>query len=109
MTTAQEQRVAAKYTSGLSWKRFDATAEGQRLAAEAERERAADAKLIAAAPELLAACEALAVDLAEAHAQEKDAQHYGDNPKDCLYCRHLAEAHAAIAKAKRKTPSIPPR
>ena len=59
----------------------------------------ANARLIAAAPELVEALGELCTDLAESHAEELDAAHYGDDPDSCLYCRHLAAARAAIAKA----------
>jgi len=56
-----------------------------------------DARLIAAAPELLEHLQTLADYLAEAHAEDKAADHYGD--EDCSYCRALDHARAAIARA----------
>ena len=52
--------------------------------------------------DLLEACEQLLFDLAESHTAETDADHYGDNPDDCLYCKHIKQAEAAIAKAEGK-------
>jgi hypothetical protein len=45
----------------------------------------ANARLIAAAPDLLAY-------LKEAHQEEIDNNHYGDGSKDCSYCRAIASA-----------------
>jgi len=56
-----------------------------------------DTRLIAAAPELLEHLQTLADYLAEAHAEDKAAEHYGD--EDCSYCRALDAARAAIAEA----------
>lgn len=53
-------------------------------------------------PNLIDACENLMMDLAEAHTEERDAQHYGDEPEKCVYCRHLKEAEAALKLAKEK-------
>lgn len=58
----------------------------------------ANAHLIAAAPDLLDALDRLVEDLIEAHADELDNDHHGDGPS-CLYCRNIARARAAIAKA----------
>lgn len=62
-------------------------------------EIAANARLIAAAPELLASLEAVLDDLEEAHQPETDADHHGDPKDECIYCRNIAQARAAIAKA----------
>lgn len=59
----------------------------------------ANAQLISAAPELLSALETIVEHLAESHATEKDADHYGDNPEECSYCKSIAAARAAIDKA----------
>lgn len=56
-------------------------------------------RLIATAPELLATLETIVEHLAESHATEKDAEHYGDDPKECSYCQSIAAARAAIDKA----------
>jgi hypothetical protein len=42
--------------------------------------------------------EKLAVDLKECHATEMDSAHFGDNPEECLYCRHLKEAEILLLK-----------
>lgn len=55
--------------------------------------------LMAAAPELLDALERLVDDLEESHADELNADHYGDDPGECSYCRTIALARAAIMKA----------
>ena len=59
----------------------------------------ADAKLIAAAPDLLAALEEMTEYMEEAHANEIERNHYGDTAP-CSYCVNIAAAKAAIAKAK---------
>ena len=58
----------------------------------------ANAKLIAAAPELLAVAGRLFAYLAEAHEQEMLTNH-GDDSSPCSYCEALAEARSVIAKA----------
>jgi hypothetical protein len=58
------------------------------------------ANLIAAAPELLSALETIVENLAESHATEKDAEHYGDAPEECSYCQSIKTAREAIDKAK---------
>lgn len=57
-----------------------------------------EARLMATAPELLAALNRLVDDLVEAHEEELSSNHGGDGP-DCSYCRSIAVARAAIAKA----------
>ena len=64
-----------------------------------ERDKA-DALLIAAAPDLLEALETITLYLAEAHAEDKAVDHYGD--ETCSYCEGIKAAEAAIAKAKGK-------
>ena len=51
---------------------------------------------------LLEVSKALLYDLAESHTEEKDADHYGDNPEDCLYCKHIKQAEALIAQAEKE-------
>ena len=51
---------------------------------------------------LLEACKGLLDDLWEAHQEERDTNHHGDDPKDCIYCWHMKEAEAAIALAEPK-------
>ena len=60
----------------------------------------ANARLIAAAPELLAITELLADSLEESHMDEVEQDHYGDGPEGCSYCAAIARARAAIAKAR---------
>jgi hypothetical protein len=43
--------------------------------------------------------EKLVVDLKESHATEVYSAHYGDNPEECLYCRHLKEAEILLLKS----------
>jgi hypothetical protein len=59
----------------------------------------ANSLLICAAPELLSALETIVEHLAESHATEKDAEHYGDDPEECSYCQSIEAARAAIDKA----------
>jgi len=59
----------------------------------------ANARLIAAAPDLLAALTNLVADMAESHADEIASNHHGDGPS-CSYCREIAIARAAIAAAE---------
>ena len=61
---------------------------------------AANANLIAAAPDLLEALERTAEYLEEAHQSDIDFDHAGDDPAECTYCQALKQAQAAIAKAK---------
>jgi hypothetical protein len=68
---------------------MDAAAEGQ-----------ANAALIAAAPDTLAALRTVTEYLSEAHATDKEADHYGDPAEGCTYCQAIQAAEAAIAKAE---------
>ena len=58
----------------------------------------ANARLIAAAPDLLNCLSRLVDDLTESHEDELNSDHSGDGP-DCSYCRNIDRARAAIAKA----------
>jgi hypothetical protein len=60
----------------------------------------ANARLMVAAPALLNALVRVSVVLAEAHAEDKAAQHYG--PEPCSLCAALAEAQEVIAAATGK-------
>ena len=62
-----------------------------------EEEQAANAKLLAAAPELLDILRTVTEYLNEADAEEQAADHHGDD--SCSYCNAIAEARAIIAKA----------
>lgn len=37
-------------------------------------------------------------DLEEAHQTEIEQKHYGDNPKDCLYCKSIKAAEAFLSR-----------
>ncbi len=52
----------------------------------------------AASSDLLTALDATMYDLAESHAEDKAADHYGDD--SCSYCDDITAAEAAIAKAR---------
>ena len=56
---------------------------------------------LASAPALLEACKGLLDDLWEAHQEERDTNHHGDGPEDCIYCGHMKEAEAAINDAEK--------
>lgn len=56
-----------------------------------------NARLIAAAPALMEVLQETVTFLAEAHIEETDADHYGDD--SCSYCDAIAAARAAIAQA----------
>jgi len=58
----------------------------------------ANLRLMASAPDLLDCLNRLVDDLTEAHEDELNSDHNGDGP-DCSYCRNIARARAAIAKA----------
>ena len=58
---------------------------------------AANAALIAAAPDLLTALQTITLYLAEAHAEDTAAAHYGDDT--CSYCDAIEAANRAIARA----------
>ena len=60
----------------------------------------ANARLIAAAPDLLAALETLVEHFEESHAPELESDHQGDGPHGCTYCESIPAARAAIANAK---------
>lgn len=60
----------------------------------------ANAALIAASPDLLAALKSLIEDMAEAHADELATNHHGDGKGGCTYCQSMRAGYAAIAKAE---------
>lgn len=64
----------------------------------------ANARLIAAAPELAEMLDCLVDDLTEAHADELNSDHHGDGAEGCSYCRNIAKARALLAKAT--TPGV---
>jgi len=47
--------------------------------------------------ELKGVLEKLIDDLAETHTEEKDAEHYGDDPSACTYCNDLDRARKILA------------
>lgn len=49
---------------------------------------------------MAAALENVVYDLAEEHATDKAADHYGDGPEGCLYCKHIDEAEAQLLAAR---------
>ena len=69
---------------------------GERVATAFQR--AENAALIAAAPDLFDALCQIIDDMTESHADEVNNNHNGDG-LDCSYCRTIARARAAIAKA----------
>jgi hypothetical protein len=48
---------------------------------------------------------ALAEDLKESHATEVDSAHYGDNPEECLYYKHIEEAETMLELKGWKKPT----
>ena len=91
--------TAAKQTQGTPGPWAVAVAHGEARLVGSDKEFSdADARLIAAAPELLAVLDTLVNYFAESHALEIDAQHYGDDT--CSYCEAIDAALIAIAKAK---------
>ena len=60
----------------------------------------ANARLIASAPAMLDALKRVTEFLSEAHAEDKAAAHYGDDPDTCTYCQAINQANAAIAQAQ---------
>lgn len=58
-----------------------------------------DAKLIAAAPEMLDALTVLVGHMRELHQDEVDNDHHGDSDP-CSYCKGIEDADNAIARAR---------
>jgi hypothetical protein len=71
-----------------------------------EEQADANANLIAAAPELYAALQTMIDYMLESHAGELESCHEGDAemageaPEACSYCQAIADARAALAKAR---------
>lgn len=59
----------------------------------------ANAALIAAAPDMFVALGSLLENLEEVHQDELETNHGGDGAEGCSYCKSIAAAKAAIAKA----------
>lgn len=53
----------------------------------------------AVAPGLIEIVDRLVDDLEEAHADELNHEHHGDDPAECTYCKHIATARELIQKA----------
>lgn len=70
-------------------------------------DRAGNANLMMAAPLLRNALELVVSYLAEAHAADKSADHYGDGPEDCTYCQAIQQAHEALLLADTGDTSFP--
>lgn len=72
------------------------------LTGRTQAENEANASLIAAAPDLLAALNRLVFLFTESHQDEIESGHFGDDAAGykCSYCSGIAQAKAAIAKAE---------
>ena len=70
------------------------------LSHDGSPEAYANAGLLTSAPAMLDALKRVTEFLSEAHAEDKAAAHYGDDPDTCTYCQAINQANAAIAQAQ---------